>query len=122
MASLPTAARRSFGPKNCNTRIGRSIPSDWRLRPAARPGATGSGKRRVGWHVAEALARRSFDLVVHYYTSAAEAERSAEHFRTFGVEAITARADLTDEVSVHGLVQAVLDRFGRLDVLVNCAA
>ncbi len=92
--------------------------------PEPRPVAlvTGSGKRRVGWHVAEALARRGHDLVVHYYTSAAEAERSAEHFRTFGVEAITARADLADEASVYGLVQVALDRFGRLDVLVNCAA
>jgi pteridine reductase len=83
---------------------------------------TGSGKRRVGWHVAEALARRGHDLVVHYNHSAAEAERSAEHFRSLGVEAITAQAELADEAAVRGLVQAGLDRFGRLDVLANCAA
>jgi pteridine reductase len=31
-------------------------------------------------------------------------------------------ADLTDETAVRGLVTAVLDRFGRIDVLVNSAA
>ena len=38
---------------------------------------TGSGKRRVGWHVADALARRGYGLAVHYRTSAAEAADSA---------------------------------------------
>jgi pteridine reductase len=91
---------------------------------SARPVAlvTGSGKRRVGWHVAEALARRGCDLVVHYHRSAADAEQSAAAFRTLGVEAMAAPADLTDEDAVRRLVQAALDRFGRLDVLVNCAA
>jgi pteridine reductase len=90
----------------------------------ARPVAliTGSGKRRVGWHVAAALARRGHNLVVHYYSSAAEAEQSAAEFRTFGVEAVASRADLADEAAVRRLVQTALDRFGRLDVLVNCAA
>ncbi|KXJ93885.1 hypothetical protein Micbo1qcDRAFT_172770 [Microdochium bolleyi] len=32
-----------------------------------------------------------------------------------------ARADVTDEASVQGFVQSVVDRFGRLDVLVNNA-
>ena len=42
---------------------------------SARPVAlvTGSGKRRVGWHVADALARRGYALAVHYRTSVAEA-------------------------------------------------
>ena len=47
---------------------------------AQRPVAlvTGSGKRRVGWHVAAALAVRGYGLVLHYRTSSAEASpRSA---------------------------------------------
>src|SRR5262245_27382682 len=34
---------------------------------------TGSGKRRVGWHVANALASRGYALAIHYHHSAAEA-------------------------------------------------
>jgi pteridine reductase len=83
---------------------------------------TGSGKRRVGWYVADALARRGYALAVHYHTSAAEAEESVADFRARGLDAIALQADLTDEVSVRGLVVQTLERFGRLDVLVNCAA
>jgi pteridine reductase len=83
---------------------------------------TGSGKRRVGWHVAEALAARGHALAVHYNTSAAEAQETVTAFRARGVAAAAFQADLTDERSVRGLIDAALAQFGRLDVLVNCAA
>jgi pteridine reductase len=83
---------------------------------------TGSGKRRVGWHVADALATRGYVLAVHYRTSAAEAEETVAQLKQRGVEAAGFRADLTDEREVKSLIQQVLDRFGRLDVLANCAA
>jgi pteridine reductase len=83
---------------------------------------TGSGKRRVGWHVADALAARGYALAVHYRTSAAEAAESVAAFRARGVEAAAFAADLTDEAAVRGLIDGVLAHFGRLDVLVNCAA
>jgi pteridine reductase len=83
---------------------------------------TGSGKRRVGSVVADALARRGYAVAVHFRTSAAEAEVTAAHLRTHGVEAATFRADLSDEADVRMLVDEVYARFGRIDVLVNCAA
>ncbi len=84
---------------------------------------TGSGKRRVGWYVADALARRGYALAVHYRSSAAEAaETTAGLIKEHGVEAVAFQADLTDEGAVRALVAAVLARFGRIDVLVNCAA
>jgi pteridine reductase len=83
---------------------------------------TGSGKHRVGWHIAEALARRGYTLAVHYRTSATEAEETIAHLRTLGVQAEAIQADLTDEQAVGLLVNKVLERFGRIDVLVNCAA
>jgi pteridine reductase len=83
---------------------------------------TGSGKQRVGAVVADALARRGYAVAVHYLHSAADAESAAVALRAHGVEAATFRADLADESAVRALVQGVLDRFGRIDVLVNCAA
>jgi pteridine reductase len=83
---------------------------------------TGSGKRRVGWHVADALAGRGYALAIHYRGSAAEASEAVAYFRGRGVEAVGFQADLTDEQQVRSLVRATLDRFGRLDLLVNCAA
>jgi pteridine reductase len=83
---------------------------------------TGSGKRRVGWHVAEALARRGFSIAVHYNTSAAEAQDTKTSIESHGVHAETFQSDLTDEQSVKNLVSQVFDRFGRIDVLVHTAA
>src|SRR5713101_5548646 len=83
---------------------------------------TGAGKRRVGWHVADALAARGYKLVVHYRSSAAEATETVAHLQSRGVEAAALQADLADEKAVRGLIDATLQRFGRLDVLVNCAA
>ncbi len=83
---------------------------------------TGSGKKRVGSVVAEALARRGYAIAVHYRSSAEEAEETASLLRTLGVEARTFHADLSDEVAVTKMVRDVASSFGRIDVLVNCAA
>jgi pteridine reductase len=83
---------------------------------------TGSGKRRIGWHVADALAKRGYALVVHYHTSAKEAEDTVAAFQEQGVHAVAVQADLTDEEAVKTLIRRTLDQFGRLDVLVNSAA
>lgn len=82
---------------------------------------TGSGKRRIGRHVAAALAERGYNLMVHYHTSAADAEDAAAAFRLHGVEALALPADLSNEAEVRDLFQKTLNRFGRLDVLVHCA-
>jgi pteridine reductase len=83
---------------------------------------TGSGKRRVGWHIADALARRGYALAVHYRSSAAEAAETVASLQGHGVEAAAFQADVTDEGAVRAMVAAVLERFGRVDVLVNAAA
>src|SRR5882724_9166935 len=83
---------------------------------------TGSGKKRVGSVVADALARRGYDIAVHYRSSAAEAAETVAALRTHGVTAEAFPADLADESAVKEMVQTILARFGRIDVLVNCAA
>lgn len=83
---------------------------------------TGSGKQRVGWYVADALAARGYAVAVHYHTSASEAGSTVEHLRGRGVEAAAFQADLTSGEAARGLVHVVLERFARLDVLVNCAS
>jgi pteridine reductase len=83
---------------------------------------TGSGKRRVGRHVAEALAERGYAVAIHYRTSKADADQAIADLQVRGVPALAVRADLSDEKAVRAMMEAVLAQFGRLDVLVNCAA
>jgi pteridine reductase len=83
---------------------------------------TGAGKRRVGSFVADALAERGFALVIHYRSSADEANEAVAAYKRRGVEAIALQADLTSEAEVQSLIDRSLQHFGRIDVLVNCAA
>ncbi len=83
---------------------------------------TGSGRRRIGWHVAHALAERGYALAIHYRTSRADAIETVANLQSKGTKAIALQADLTQEKAVASMVQATLAQFGRFDVLVNCAA
>jgi len=83
---------------------------------------TGSARRRLGWHVADALGRRGYAVVIHYNTSADDAQAAAEEFHSRGIQAIALGADLSNEQHVRDLVGQTLEQFGRIDVLVNCAA
>jgi pteridine reductase len=83
---------------------------------------TGSGKQRVGWHVAQALAARGYALAIHYLTSEADAAVTVADLRRRGVEAIALQANLTDEHAIDSMMKGIFAQFGRIDVLVNGAA
>jgi pteridine reductase len=78
--------------------------------------------RRVGRAIALRLARTGCHLAIHYRGSADEAATTADDCRTHGVEAEVFQADFDDPTAPAKLVQNVLRRFGRLDVLVNNAS
>jgi pteridine reductase len=83
---------------------------------------TGSGRRRLGWHVVQALAERGYAVGVHYRTSQCEADETVAELQSRGAEAMAFCADVANEQQVRGMVDAVLARYGRLDALVNCAS
>jgi pteridine reductase len=83
---------------------------------------TGSGKRRVGSYVAEALAGRGYALVIHYRHSVTEAQDAVQSYLSRGIQAIALQADLSDETAVAKLISQTQEHFGRIDVLVQCAA
>lgn len=83
---------------------------------------TGSGKRRVGWHVAEALGERGYALAIHYRSSQQEAEGTVAEFHQRGFDVEAFQAELTDEQAVKGLIANIVRRFGQLDALIHTAA
>lgn len=93
------------------------------MSDAARPVAlvTG-GARRLGRAFAEALAADGMRVAIHHGSSAAEAEAVAAGIRGRGGDAAAFGADLRDAEAALALPDAVVARFGRLDVLVNSAA
>ena len=83
---------------------------------------TGSGKRRVGHAIVEALAARGYAVAIHYRHSAADAEQTALEIRQQGGQAAAFQADVGQEAEVARLMEQTLTQFGRLDVLVTAAA
>jgi pteridine reductase len=83
---------------------------------------SGSGKRRVGNAVAQALAERGYAVAIHYHRSADEARETVRQLQQQGVRAAAFQADLGREAEVDRLFDQVQQTFGRLDVLVTAAA
>jgi pteridine reductase len=83
---------------------------------------TGVGKRRVGWHIADALLARGYRLALQYRTSSEDADALVAAAEAKKLDATAIRADVTDEASMHAMVDSTLELFGQIDVLVNAAA
>jgi 3-oxoacyl-[acyl-carrier protein] reductase len=60
-------------------------------------------------------------VVINYSRSVADAESTAKELRGIGAEGIPYQADVSDEARVKAMVASAVERFGRLDVLVNNA-
>jgi len=80
------------------------------------------GARRLGYAIARALAERGAKIALSYRTSAREAAEAVKALEGRGTQAMAIRADLARAADAKGLVDRVARRWGRLDVLVNCAA
>ena len=80
---------------------------------------TGSG-RGIGRAIALALAAQGAHLVIND-VDAASAEATAADIRALGREALVAGANVVEEAQVEAMIEAIMERFGRLDVLVNNA-
>src|SRR5579859_4221730 len=82
---------------------------------------TGGGTG-IGGAVCASLARAGARaVVVNYSRSAAEAEATAEEVRGLGAEAWACQADVAEDEDCRRMVAETVERYGRLDVLVNNA-
>jgi citronellol/citronellal dehydrogenase len=88
---------------------------------------TGSS-RGVGKYMAVEMAKEGCHIVVAARTEQEKDPKlpgtihsTAEEIQSLGVRAFPLRVDVTEENSVQAMVQAALQEFGRIDVLVNNA-
>ncbi len=83
---------------------------------------TGAGKR-LGADMALYLARRGYDVAVHFATSGEDAEKVAHSITQIGQKAATLQADLLSDEQTATLVERAATALGgALDVLVNNAS
>ena len=79
------------------------------------------GNRGIGLEVCRQLAQQGLQVVLTA-RDAVKGERAAASLRDVGLEVAFEVCDVTDPASIRHLRNAVLERFGRADVLVNNAA
>ena len=81
---------------------------------------TGAAKR-IGRAIALRLAASGANVAITYRGSQPEAEETVRDLAALGVDALAVRTDLGDAESIRETVAAVLEEFGRLDILINNA-
>jgi 3-oxoacyl-[acyl-carrier protein] reductase len=74
--------------------------------------------RNIGRSIALALAAGGAAVAVNARTSRADAEKVAQEIRGAGGQAEVFMADIVDPRAVNAMVEGIVKRFGRLDVLV----
>ncbi len=82
---------------------------------------TGSAKR-LGRAVALRLAEEGADVIVHYRSSAPDAQSAVGEIEKLGRSGFAIAADLSSVADIKRLFDEAAKQFGRLDILVNSAA
>ncbi len=82
---------------------------------------TGSGKG-VGAGVVRVLCREGIRCCINCNSNPAMAEKTLEAIKAEGGEAFIYQADVTNAEQLRGMISAIIERYGRLDILVNNAA
>jgi NAD(P)-dependent dehydrogenase (short-subunit alcohol dehydrogenase family) len=76
----------------------------------------------IGRAVALAFAREGADVAIGYLNHEEDARETSEIVESAGRKAITIAADIGSEAQAKALVDQTVQRFGRIDILVNNAA
>ncbi len=82
---------------------------------------TGSS-RSIGRAIALGYGREGAKVVVNYRSDQGAADSAVAEIEAMGSEAIAVQADTSSSSDVAALMAAAVDRFGRIDILVNNAA
>jgi 3-oxoacyl-[acyl-carrier protein] reductase len=77
--------------------------------------------RGIGRSIALRFADEGARVVVNYLSNTAYADAVVEEITKAGGDAFAVAADVSDRVQVERLVQATVERYGRVDILVNDA-
>jgi len=80
------------------------------------------GAKRIGRQIATSLARHGINAVIHYKSSAQEAQALQNRLHDLGVKSWTIQMDLCSETDLSEFISLVRKRVGKLDFLINNAS
>jgi 3-oxoacyl-[acyl-carrier protein] reductase len=77
------------------------------------------GSRGIGLGIARRLAQDGVRIAIGYRTNKGAAQLALRQLQGIGVDCVAVETDINEPGRADQLVRSVVDRFGRLDVLVN---
>lgn len=77
--------------------------------------------RGIGKAIATLLAQNDYNVVINYNHSEDQAKALVNELTAQGLSAVCYKADVSDEAQAEALVRFTLDRWGKVDLLVNNA-
>jgi 3-oxoacyl-[acyl-carrier protein] reductase len=77
------------------------------------------GSRGIGRGIAARLAKDGARVAIAYRSNKAAAQQALRQMQTAGADCVAVETDISDPARAEQLIQTVVDRFGRLDLLVN---
>jgi NAD(P)-dependent dehydrogenase (short-subunit alcohol dehydrogenase family) len=92
------------------------------MTESKRPAALVTGGRRgIGLAIAEDLARSGYDIAITGIEDAEPDDAVVDALKSLGVDAVYIKSDLSDVAGHAATVNAIFERFGAIDCLVNNA-
>jgi len=79
---------------------------------------TGASKG-IGAAIAKTLAAQGAAVVVNYASSKSGADEVVQHIEAAGGKAVAVHGDVSQAAQAQGIIDAAIEQFGRLDILVN---
>lgn len=79
------------------------------------------GSRGIGAAIVTLLAKENYNIVLNYNKSEEIAKKMKEEFTSLGKTVETFKADVSKREEVRKLVDFTIEKFGRIDVLINNA-
>ena len=79
---------------------------------------TGASKG-IGAAIAKTLAAQGAAVVVNYASSKSGADEELRHIEAAGGKAVAVHGDVSQAAQAQGIIDAAIENFGRLDILVN---
>jgi NAD(P)-dependent dehydrogenase (short-subunit alcohol dehydrogenase family) len=80
------------------------------------------GDSGIGRSVAVLFAKEGADVVIVYFNEHQDAEETAEMVRKYGKQSLLIPTDISVEVNCKNVIDKTIEKFGKLDILVNNAA
>jgi 3-oxoacyl-[acyl-carrier protein] reductase len=77
------------------------------------------GSRGIGRGIAARFAQDGARVAIAYRSNKAAAQQTLRQMQASGADCVAVETDITDAARAEQLVKTVVDRFGRLDIVVN---